>query len=100
MRSAATSSGPPRTSTPGWSPGSGGTRRPRPPSRAEVFAVVDAAFAQRRKTLRAALRAVAPVDRVEAALARAGVPASARGEQLDIAAFARIAEGLGLGAPA
>jgi 16S rRNA (adenine1518-N6/adenine1519-N6)-dimethyltransferase len=63
-------------------------------SRQEVFAVVDAAFAQRRKTLRAALRAVAPVEKVEAALAHAGVAASSRGEQLDIAAFARIAEGL------
>jgi 16S rRNA (adenine1518-N6/adenine1519-N6)-dimethyltransferase len=63
-------------------------------SREEVFAVVDAAFAQRRKTLRAALRSVAPVEQVEAALEHAGVPASSRGEQLDIAAFARIAEGL------
>ena len=63
-------------------------------SREQVFAVVDAAFAQRRKTLRAALRAVAPVERVETALERAGVPATTRGEQLDIAAFARIAEGL------
>ena len=63
-------------------------------SRDEVFAVVDAAFSQRRKTLRAALRAVSPVEQVEAALDHAGVPRSARGEQLDIAAFARIAEGL------
>ena len=69
-----------------------------PPStsatREQVFAVVDAAFAQRRKTLRAALRAVAPVEQVETALARAGVPTTARGEQLDIVAFSRIAEGL------
>ena len=63
-------------------------------TREQVFAVVDAAFAQRRKTLRAALRAVAPVEQVEAALEHAGVQASSRGEQLDIAAFARIAEGL------
>ena len=63
-------------------------------SREQVFAVVDAAFAQRRKTLRAALRAVSPVEQVEAALEHAGVPHSARGEQLDITAFARIAEGL------
>jgi hypothetical protein len=34
------------------------------------------------------------VEKVEAALESAGVPASSRGEQLDIAAFARIAEGL------
>jgi 16S rRNA (adenine1518-N6/adenine1519-N6)-dimethyltransferase len=67
-------------------------------TREEVFAVVDAAFAQRRKTLRAALRGLAPVDQVEAALAHAGVAPSSRGEQLDIAAFARIAEGLRGGA--
>ena len=63
-------------------------------TREQVFAVVDAAFAQRRKTLRAALRAVAEVERVEVALASAGVEPSARGEQLDVAAFARVAEGL------
>jgi 16S rRNA (adenine1518-N6/adenine1519-N6)-dimethyltransferase len=62
--------------------------------RPEVFAVVDAAFAQRRKTVRGALKAVAPVAEVEAALEHAGVDPSTRGEQLDIAAFARIAEGL------
>jgi 16S rRNA (adenine1518-N6/adenine1519-N6)-dimethyltransferase len=72
-------------------------RRDPPPTtagRTEVFAVVDAAFAQRRKTVRGALKAVAPVDAVEAALAHAGVDPAVRGEQLDIAAFARIAEGL------
>ncbi len=63
-------------------------------TRSQVFAVVDAAFAQRRKTVRAALKAVAPVADLEAALERAGVDPSTRGEQLDIAAFARIAEGL------
>jgi 16S rRNA (adenine1518-N6/adenine1519-N6)-dimethyltransferase len=72
-------------------------RRDPPPttaSREHVFAVVDAAFAQRRKTLRAALRVLAPVEAVEAALAVAGVDPSTRGEQLDVAAFARIAERL------
>ncbi len=64
-------------------------------SRERVFQVVDAAFAQRRKTLRAALRVLAPVASIEAALATAGVEPSARGEQLDVAAFARIAEALG-----
>src|SRR5215211_4272852 len=34
-------------------------------SREQVFRVVDAAFAQRRKTLRAALRPLAPVDQVD-----------------------------------
>ncbi|MCC3272944.1 16S rRNA (adenine(1518)-N(6)/adenine(1519)-N(6))-dimethyltransferase RsmA [Arthrobacter zhangbolii] len=62
-------------------------------SRQEVFAVIDAAFAQRRKTLRAALAgwAGSPAE-AETALRTAGVDPSARGEVLDIAAFARIAE--------
>ncbi|TYK49357.1 16S rRNA (adenine(1518)-N(6)/adenine(1519)-N(6))-dimethyltransferase RsmA [Actinomadura decatromicini] len=72
------------------------TRREPPPtkaSRAEVFAVVDAAFAQRRKTLRAALAgwAGSPAAAEEAVRA-AGVDPRARGEALDVAAFARIAE--------
>lgn len=72
------------------------TRHDPPPTQAtrqEVFAVIDAAFAQRRKTLRAALAgwAGSPAQAGEA-LAAAGVDPSARGEVLDIAAFARIAE--------
>jgi 16S rRNA (adenine1518-N6/adenine1519-N6)-dimethyltransferase len=64
-------------------------------TREEVFAIVDAAFAQRRKTLRAALRPLAgDTATVEAALAEAGVDPTARGEVLDVAAFARIAEAL------
>ncbi|MBI1377268.1 MAG: 16S rRNA (adenine(1518)-N(6)/adenine(1519)-N(6))-dimethyltransferase RsmA [Frankiales bacterium] len=61
-------------------------------TREEVFAVVDAAFAQRRKTLRAALASWAgsPV-RAEQVLVRAGVDPTARGEQLTVAEFARIA---------
>ncbi|NRQ35018.1 16S rRNA (adenine(1518)-N(6)/adenine(1519)-N(6))-dimethyltransferase RsmA [Nonomuraea sp. NN258] len=62
-------------------------------SRQEVFAVVDAAFAQRRKTLRAALSSWAgSAAQAEQALRAAGVDPSARGEQLDVTAFARIAE--------
>jgi 16S rRNA (adenine1518-N6/adenine1519-N6)-dimethyltransferase len=62
-------------------------------TREEVFAVIDAAFAQRRKTLRAALASWAgsPAE-AETALRAAGVDPSARGEQLDVTAFARIAE--------
>jgi 16S rRNA (adenine1518-N6/adenine1519-N6)-dimethyltransferase len=62
-------------------------------SREAVFKVIDAAFAQRRKTLRAALSgwAGSPAG-AEAALVAAGVDPSARGEQLDVAAFARVAE--------
>jgi len=63
-------------------------------SREQVFRVVDAAFAQRRKTLRAALRQIAPADLVDRALAGAAVDPGARGEQLDVAAYARIAEHL------
>nr|WP_157554411.1 16S rRNA (adenine(1518)-N(6)/adenine(1519)-N(6))-dimethyltransferase RsmA [Herbidospora sakaeratensis] len=62
-------------------------------TREEVFAAIDAAFAQRRKTLRAALAgwAGSPVL-AEEALVKAGVDPQARGEQLDVADFARIAE--------
>ena len=72
------------------------TRRDPPPttaSREEVFAVIDAAFGQRRKTLRAALAAWAgsPV-KAEEALRAAGVDPGARGEALTVAEFARIAQ--------
>ena len=72
------------------------TRREPPPttaSRGEVFAVVDAAFAQRRKTLRAALAgwAGSPAG-AEAACLAAGVPPTARGESLTVADYARLAE--------
>lgn len=61
-------------------------------SRPEVFAVIDAAFAQRRKTLRAALAGWAgSAAEAERVLLAAGVDPSARGESLDIASFARIA---------
>lgn len=58
----------------------------------EVFALVDAAFAQRRKTLRIALSGWAgSPDRAEAILRAAGVEPRTRGEALDIETFARIA---------
>jgi 16S rRNA (adenine1518-N6/adenine1519-N6)-dimethyltransferase len=74
------------------------TRR-EPPSttatREQVFKVVDAAFAQRRKTLRAALSSLAgSAQRAEDALRTADVDPTARGEVLDVTAFARIAEAL------
>ena len=63
------------------------------PTREQVFAVIDAAFSQRRKTLRSALATWAGSrQEVERILADAGVDPSARGESLDIQAFARIAE--------
>jgi 16S rRNA (adenine1518-N6/adenine1519-N6)-dimethyltransferase len=71
------------------------TRRDPPKttaSRGEVFAVVDAAFAQRRKTLRAALAAWAGSRaEAESVLRAAGVDPGARGETLGVADFARIA---------
>ncbi|GAA3397470.1 16S rRNA (adenine(1518)-N(6)/adenine(1519)-N(6))-dimethyltransferase RsmA [Cryptosporangium minutisporangium] len=61
-------------------------------SRKDTFAVVDAAFAQRRKTLRAALAGWAGgAVRAEAALRAAGVDPTARGETIDVATFTRIA---------
>ncbi|MEU3190386.1 16S rRNA (adenine(1518)-N(6)/adenine(1519)-N(6))-dimethyltransferase RsmA [Streptomyces sp. NPDC006992] len=71
-------------------------RRPHPPTtgvpRAEVFAVVDAAFAQRRKTLRAALSGWAGSGAAaEEALRAAGVSPQARGESLTVAEFAAVA---------
>lgn len=64
--------------------------------RRATFRVVDAAFAQRRKTLRAALSGLAGSGAAaEAALRAADVDPQARGEQLDVVAFARIASALG-----
>jgi 16S rRNA (adenine1518-N6/adenine1519-N6)-dimethyltransferase len=66
---------------------------PRDGDRTATFAVIDAAFAQRRKTLRAALSGWAGSPaRAEELLRAAGVDPGLRGEMLDIDAFARIAE--------
>lgn len=73
-------------------------RRPVPDSvdRAAVFAVVDAAFASRRKTLRSALSDWAgSAARAEAVLRAAGVDPSLRGEALDLAAFVSLARAAG-----
>ena len=70
------------------------TRREPPPGagREEVFAVVDAAFAQRRKTLRAALAPWAgAAAAAEQVLRKAGIDPALRGESLGVAEFARIA---------
>ncbi|WP_433245721.1 16S rRNA (adenine(1518)-N(6)/adenine(1519)-N(6))-dimethyltransferase RsmA [Streptosporangium sp. CA-135522] len=72
------------------------TRREPPSTKAgreDVFAVVDAAFAQRRKTLRAALASWAgTAAAAEQALRAAGIDPAQRGEQLTVEDFARIAE--------
>jgi len=74
------------------------TRREPPATtatRERVFAVVDAAFAQRRKALRGALRELAgSSEAASAALEAAGVDPLARGESLTVEQFARIAEAL------
>lgn len=53
--------------------------------------VVHAAFGQRRKTLRNALRAIFPADGVDAALASTGIDGQRRGETLDIPEFGALA---------
>ncbi|MBB5831710.1 16S rRNA (adenine(1518)-N(6)/adenine(1519)-N(6))-dimethyltransferase RsmA [Brachybacterium aquaticum] len=69
--------------------------------RAQVFAVVDAAFAQRRKTLRAALAGWAgSAARAEEILRAAAVDPSARGETLVVEQFQAIARAAGESAPA
>ena len=63
-----------------------------PAGREEVFAVVDAAFGQRRKTLRAALAGWAgSAPEAERLLRAAGIDPGARGESLSVAEFARLA---------
>jgi 16S rRNA (adenine1518-N6/adenine1519-N6)-dimethyltransferase len=54
--------------------------------------LVRAAFQQRRKTLRNALRALGDADRADRALERAGIDASRRGETLSIQEFSILAE--------
>ncbi|WP_205471642.1 16S rRNA (adenine(1518)-N(6)/adenine(1519)-N(6))-dimethyltransferase RsmA [Nocardioides sp. SYSU D00038] len=74
------------------------TRREPPATtvtREQVFAVVDAAFAQRRKALRGVLRPIAgSAEAAEAALRTAGVDPMARGEALTLDQFVRVTEEL------
>jgi 16S rRNA (adenine1518-N6/adenine1519-N6)-dimethyltransferase len=64
--------------------------------RAAVFAVIDAAFAQRRKMLRPALASWAgSAANAEDILRAAGIDPTARGETLTITQFAKIAEARG-----
>jgi 16S rRNA (adenine1518-N6/adenine1519-N6)-dimethyltransferase len=61
-------------------------------ARVAVFALVDAAFGQRRKTLRAALAGWAgSAPEAERVLRAAGIDPGARGESLSVAEFARVA---------
>ncbi len=71
-------------------------REPPVGDRRTVFAVVDAAFAQRRKTLRAALSGYAGSgEAAERSLVAAGIDPRTRGEQLTVEQFAAIADALG-----
>ncbi len=68
------------------------SREPPPGDRATVFAVIDAAFAQRRKVLRSALAGWAgSAAEAETILRAAGVDPGVRAETLDVADFARVA---------
>ena len=67
-------------------------REPPAGDRLATFAAVDAAFAQRRKTLRAALAGWAgSPDAAEQRLRAAGIDPTARGEVLSVEDFARLA---------
>ena len=67
-------------------------REPPPGDRLATFAAVDAAFAQRRKTLRAALAGWAGSPAAaEERLRAAGIDPTARGEVLSVEDFARLA---------
>jgi 16S rRNA (adenine1518-N6/adenine1519-N6)-dimethyltransferase len=69
----------------------------RPPAALETErfrALVRSAFEARRKTLRNAWSRVAPAEMIGEAASRAGIALSARGETLDVGAFARMAAAL------
>ena len=71
-------------------------RRASPPVEVDeprLWRLVDAGFAERRKTMRNALRRLGlSVGDAERALAAAGIAPNARAEELDLEAFARLAE--------
>jgi 16S rRNA (adenine1518-N6/adenine1519-N6)-dimethyltransferase len=72
-------------------------RRPDAPTgerRQRLLDLVDAAFAQRRKTLRNNLRGLATADDLAAAADAAGVDLGARAETLDAAAITRLGDAL------
>lgn len=72
-------------------------RRPdalSPPPRRRVSTIVDAAFAQRRKTLRNTLRSVAPRDALDRAFDTAGIDGGARAEELSAEVFVRLTAAL------
>ncbi len=73
------------------------TRRPDAPTgdrRRSLLALVDRAFAQRRKTLRNNLRGLAAMPALERAATAAGIDLAARAETLDAAALVRLHDAL------
>jgi 16S rRNA (adenine1518-N6/adenine1519-N6)-dimethyltransferase len=73
------------------------TRRPDAPDPvhyARIASVIDAAFAQRRKTLRNTLRALAPSERLIDAAALAGIELSGRAEEVAPDGFVRLSDAL------
>ena len=68
-----------------------GESKPRIADAALFARIVAAAFGQRRKTLRNALRAQFEDPAIDAALAKTGIDGGRRGETLDIAEFAALA---------
>jgi 16S rRNA (adenine1518-N6/adenine1519-N6)-dimethyltransferase len=82
-----------------WPSGAGadGLNPAGPADRAAVFAVIDAAFAQRRKTLRAALSSWAgSAQAAERVLRAADVDPALRGEAIGVAQYLRIAQAAGI----
>jgi len=67
---------------------------PAPDHYARIATVIDAAFAQRRKTLRNTLRALGSSEAVAGAAALAGIELSGRAEEVAPAAFIRLADAL------
>lgn len=64
-------------------------------TRQQVFAVIDAAFGQRRKTLRSALGTlISSTEIIDAALQAANIDPKIRGEVLTVQDFARLTEAL------
>jgi 16S rRNA (adenine1518-N6/adenine1519-N6)-dimethyltransferase len=59
-----------------------------------LFAVIRAGFSQRRKTLRNALASIAGLEAAEAAIAAAGIGASARAEELGLEPFIALSDAL------
>lgn len=67
---------------------------PGPEEAARIAGVVDAAFSQRRKTLRNTLSTIVARERVEVALADLGIALNVRAEELDVDRFVALAHRL------